>query len=156
VLFLDTEFFTVVEICQSQTLSQRKKTFQYREQKMPIDRASKYARLTKSNAVKGPRAAVITAHVTRTPKGKIRLTRVGITIGDSREVTVHSEKLSDTDPRLAFENNFGVRKEAHDIVKKSGRYSRFYDTMVRVVYDGNAFGALRPFRETSRRYIEEE
>ena len=57
-----------------------------------------------------------------------------------------NEKLSETDPRYVFESNYGVRKLVHDMVKKSGRYSKFYDTIVRVVYDGDAFGKGPAFR----------
>ena len=107
---------------------------------MPIDRASRYARISRAKTEKGPRDALIIAHVTRTPKRKIRLRHVGVVIGDAKEVPVINEKLSETEPRYVFESDYGVRKMAHDIVRRSGRYSRFYDTIVKVVYDGNEFG----------------
>jgi hypothetical protein len=107
---------------------------------MPTDRASRYARISRAKKEKGPRDALIIAHVTRTPKRKIRLHHAGIVIGSSKEVPVNNEKLSETEPRYVFESDYGVRKMAHDIVRKSGRYSKFYDTIVKVVYDGDEFG----------------
>jgi len=113
---------------------------------MPQDRAARYARVSKN--LKGPHEAVITAHVRRTPKGKIRLLRVGLSIGSEKEVKVNPDELPENDPRYVSENNYGVRKIAHDLVKKSGRYSRFYDTIVRVVYDNDTRVPSKPKLQT--------
>jgi len=110
---------------------------------MPTDRASRYARISRAKGEKGPRTELIIAHVTRTPKGKIRLQNVGIVIGSSKEVSANNEKLSETDPRYVFETNYGVRKMTHNIVRRSGRYSKFYDTIVKVVYDSDELGKRR-------------
>jgi hypothetical protein len=94
------------------------------------DRAARYSsQKTKVNA--GP--ALIIAHVQRTPKGKIRLVSVGVRISTQDEEEVVGLPL--TDPRYVFDNDYKVRKSAHDLVKSSGRFSKFYDSSARVVYD---------------------
>lgn len=95
-------------------------------------RCARYSR-KKGDGENVERSAVILAHVGRTPKGKIRLKSVGIVLGRNSESLV--SKVSDLDPRFVFETSYGVRKVAHDVVKKSGKFSRFHDSIVKVVYD---------------------
>jgi hypothetical protein len=98
------------------------------------DRAARYSRLSRTKSQRSLRDTLILAHVGRTPKGKLRLRKVGVVIAGGKEMDVSNE-LEENDPRFVFESDFGVRKEAHDIVRKSGRYSKFYDTIVKLVYD---------------------
>ena len=39
------------------------------------------------------------------------------------------------DPRYVFESDYKVRKSAHELVKKSAKFGRFYDASARVFYD---------------------
>jgi hypothetical protein len=139
---------------------------------MSEGRAVRYARRDRVKRADRSDRALILAHVTRTPKGKIRLRRVGISLvgggkkKKTREAIVasiphasfssnlfgasitsggdddHSSKggsqnitLREDDPRLVFDNDFGVRKAAHEMVKRSARYSRFYNSIVKILYD---------------------
>jgi hypothetical protein len=95
------------------------------------DRAAKYAKKeTNSSKRSGP---ILFAYVDRTPKGKIRLHRIGIRFEGQKEEVV--ENLPSEDPRYAFENDYKVRKATHDLVKKSAKFARFYDSSTRVSYD---------------------
>ena len=94
------------------------------------DRARRYA----SQKAKSRSPALIIAHVHRTAKGKIRLGSVQIVLPGGKEEVV-AENLPKNDPGLAFEDQYDVRKSAHEIVKKSGRFSKFYDSIVKLVYD---------------------
>jgi hypothetical protein len=58
---------------------------------------------------------------------------VGVRIGGEQEQDVLS--LPPADPRYVFENDYKVRKASHDLVKASGRFSKFHDSSARVVYD---------------------
>lgn len=95
------------------------------------DRAKRYAAIQRSKP-KGTDALLV-AHVKRTPKGKIRLTRVEISIKGEKEQVV--TELPPDDPRYVFESDYKVRKTTHDLVKRSGKFSTFYDSSARVHYD---------------------
>jgi hypothetical protein len=95
------------------------------------DRASRYASSDRAKNKSG--SAIIIAHVHRTPRGKIRLSSVGVRIGGDQEKDVL--RLPLTDPRYVFENDYKVRKAAHALVKASGRFSKFHDSSARVFYD---------------------
>ncbi|SRR5579875_251703 len=97
-------------------------------------RFSRYTRISK-NVTSSDRSAMILAHVGKTPKGKLRLRSVGIVVGKKPEDLV--DQVPETDPRFVFETSYGVRKASHDIVRKSGKFSRFYDNIVKVVYEGS-------------------
>jgi hypothetical protein len=58
---------------------------------------------------------------------------VGIRFEGQKEEIV-TEAPQD-DPRYVFENDYKVRKSAHDLVKKSAKFGRFYDSSTRVFYD---------------------
>jgi len=73
------------------------------------------------------------AYVSRTPKGKIRLRKIGIRFEGQKEELV--ETLPSDDPRMVFENDYKVRKSAHEIVKRSAKFARFYNASARVSYD---------------------
>ncbi len=94
-------------------------------------RASRYAALERAKGK--PSRSILIAHVHRTTKGKIRLARVDIRINGQKEERV--TELPGDDPRYVFENDYKVRKAVHDLVKSSGRFSRFYDCSARVFYD---------------------
>ena len=96
------------------------------------DRASKYI---SSKNQKEQSEAILVAYVFRTPKGKIRLKRIAIRLRGQKEQPVL--ELPSTDPRCVFENDYKVRKAAHNEIKKSGRFSAFYDCSTRVVYEEN-------------------
>ena len=97
------------------------------------DRASRFAR-KKQQQSKGTKTTnpILVAYVGRTPKGKIRLKRIGIRFQGAREEIV-SEVPAD-DARYAFENDYKVRKATHELVKKSPKFSRYYDSSARVFY----------------------
>ncbi len=76
----------------------------------------------------------IIAHIGKTKKGKIRLRSVGITRKGQDEKLVF-ENLPENDPRFVFEDDYGMRKATHEIVRKSGQFSRFYSSSVRIVYE---------------------
>lgn len=97
------------------------------------DRATRYAASRSRQERKTP-ATVLVAHVGRTPKGKIRLHRIGIRLQGKKEEVVVSD-LPPEDPRCVFEDDYKVRKATHDIVKKSARFSHFHDASTRVFYD---------------------
>ena len=92
------------------------------------DRASRYSRVLARDS-----PAVLVAYVVRTPKGKIRLRKIGIRIRGKKEFQVSELPL--TDPRFVFENDYKVRKAAHDETKKSAQFSRFSDSSARVIYE---------------------
>ena len=96
------------------------------------DRAARYAakkHLTNKKSV-GP---LLVAYVGRTPKGKIRLRRIGIRFQGQKEEIV--SQVPQDDPRYVFESDYKVRKSAHDLVKRSAKFGRFYDASTRVFYD---------------------
>ncbi len=96
------------------------------------DRASRYS--AKKQASSGRRSGpLLIAYVAKTPKGKIRLHRIGIRFEDHKEELV--DKLPTDDPRYVFENDYKVRKATHDLVKKSAQFARFYDASARISYD---------------------
>lgn len=92
------------------------------------DRASRYSRTTEKDS-----PAILVAYVVRTPKGKIRLRKIGIRIRGKKELPVSELPL--TDPRYVFENDYKVRKAAHDETRKSAQFSRFSDSTARVIYE---------------------
>ena len=94
------------------------------------DRAAKYI---SSKSQKKESEAVLVAYVFRTPKGKIRLKRIAIRLRGQKEQPVLELPL--TDPRYVFENDYKVRKAAHNETKRSGRFSAFYDSSARVIYE---------------------
>lgn len=94
------------------------------------DRASRYASKKGSARKSGP---ILIAYVARTPKGKIRLRKIGIRFEGQNEELV--EMLPAADPRFVFDDDYKVRKAAHDVTKKSSKFSRFYDASARVSYD---------------------
>ncbi|MDA4130573.1 MAG: hypothetical protein OK457_07360 [Thaumarchaeota archaeon] len=96
------------------------------------DRAARYSSKKYSSGGKSD-APILVAYVGRTPKGKIRLRRVGIRFrGQKEELVAETPK---DDPRFVFENDYKVRKSAHDLVAKSAKFGRFYDASTRVFYD---------------------
>ena len=98
------------------------------------DRASRYARIQRTKSGKKlEREALILAHAYRTPKGKLRLKSVGIAIGKGEEKIV-TGALGETDPRYAFETDFGLRKEVHNLVRRSAQFSKYYNCVVKMVY----------------------
>lgn len=97
------------------------------------DRASRYAARKKTSSTRGSGPLLI-AYVARTPKGKIRLHKVGIRFQDQKEEEVVGQ-LPPDDPRYVFDNDYKVRKSTHEIVKKSAKFSRFYDASARISYD---------------------
>jgi hypothetical protein len=94
------------------------------------DRAARYSVKKESTKRSNP---LLIAYVARTPKGKIRLRKIGIRFEDQKEELV--EELPTDDPRYVFENDYKVRKSTHDLVKKSAKFARFYDSSARVSYD---------------------
>ncbi len=96
------------------------------------DRASRYA--TKKQTTSARRSSpLLIAYVTRTPKGKIRLRRIGIRFEGQKEEVI--ESLPSDDPRYVFNDDYKVRKSTHSIVKKSAKFARFYDASARISYD---------------------
>ena len=75
------------------------------------------------------------AYVVRTPKGKIRLQRIGIRLKGRKEDVV--AVLPRDDPRYVFENNYKVRQAAHEAVKRSTKFTRYYDSSTRVFYESD-------------------
>ena len=96
------------------------------------DRAARYSHLKTEKSVG---RAILVAYVVRTPKGKIRLKRIAIRLQGQNEQPV--SELPPTDPRFVFKDGYKVRKAAHDETKRSPRFSSFYDSSTRVVYDTN-------------------
>jgi hypothetical protein len=95
------------------------------------DRASRYAAKNKpSGRNPGP---LLIAYVAKTPKGKTRLHQIGIRFEGQKEEIV--EKLPEDDPRYVFESDYKVRKAAHDLVKKSAKFARYYNASARISYD---------------------
>ena len=94
------------------------------------DRAARYS---PAKTEKKPANAVLVAYVIRTPKGKIRLKRIGIRLHGQKEQQI--AELPPTDPRYVFENDYKVRKATHDEIKRSAQFSRFHESSARVVYD---------------------
>jgi hypothetical protein len=94
------------------------------------DRAAKYS-ASKFDKRRGD--AVLVAYVIRTPKGKIRLKRIGIRLQGMKEEPVC--ELPPTDPKYVFENDYKVRKATHEEMKRSAKFARFYDSSARVLYD---------------------
>ncbi|MFI5422303.1 MAG: hypothetical protein ACHQ1H_15175 [Nitrososphaerales archaeon] len=98
------------------------------------DRAARYSFKKQASEKKGG-GPILVAYVGRTPKGKIRLRRVGIRFQGQKEELV-GEAPKD-DPHYVFENDYKVRKAAHDLVKKSAKFGRFFDASTRVFYDSD-------------------
>jgi len=99
------------------------------------DRAARYARITRAKSSKKEnRDALILAHVSRTPKGKLRLNSVGIVIGGRGKESIVSGNLPPNDPRYVSESDYAIRKLAHGIVLSSGRFSKFYNSIVKLDY----------------------
>jgi hypothetical protein len=96
------------------------------------DRAAKYAAMKRASLAKksGP---LLIAYVSRTPTGKVRLRKIGIRFEGQKEEIVADLRLDD--PQLALENDYKVRKAAHEIVKRSAKFGRFYDSSTRISYD---------------------
>ena len=97
------------------------------------ERAKRYAAIQKSKAKQND--TLLIAHVKRTPKGKIRLSRIDIRISGGKEQVV--TELPPDDPRYVFEDDYKIRKMTHDIVKRSGKFSTFYDCSARVFHDSD-------------------
>ncbi|MDG6995411.1 MAG: hypothetical protein JRN52_05770 [Nitrososphaerota archaeon] len=97
------------------------------------NRAKRYAAIERAKAKTG--VALLLAHVKRTPKGKIRLSRVEIRIKDGKEEIV--TELPKDDPRYVFEDDYKVRKMTHDLVKRSAKFGSFYASSARVLYDSD-------------------
>jgi hypothetical protein len=98
-----------------------------------VDRAKRYYAKEQSETNKASRSPVLIAYVKRTPKGKIRLHKIGIRFLGQKEESVG--EMPPDDPRYVFESDYKVRKAAHDLVKKSAKFGRFYDTTARVFYE---------------------
>ncbi|MHB8567776.1 MAG: hypothetical protein ACYC7D_07210 [Nitrososphaerales archaeon] len=97
------------------------------------DRASRYAKITRAKSSKQERDTLILAHVGRTSKRKLRLLSVGIVIKGGKEAEV-SDALPENDPRYVADSDFAIRKITHDLVRASGRFSKFYDSIVKIDY----------------------
>lgn len=96
------------------------------------DRAARYASAKERSSSKSTNPLLI-AYVSRTPKGKIRLRKIHIKFENGVEEAV--DELPPDDPRFVFENDYKVRKATHDLVKKSAKFARFYNSSARVSYD---------------------
>jgi len=94
-------------------------------------RAARYRRIRQPPS---PSDWTLIAHLGKTPKGKIRLYSIGITRRGEKERSVSGNLLAN-DPRYVFDDDYGMRKTAHEIVRKSGQFSKFYDSRIRIVYD---------------------
>lgn len=94
------------------------------------NRASRYTSKRVSTRTSSP---LLIAYVARTPKGKIRLRKIGIRFEGQKEELVQT--LPADDPQSVFDNDYKVRKAAHDITKKSAKFARFYDASARISYD---------------------
>jgi len=96
------------------------------------DRASRYKARKKDSSARrmGP---LLIAYVARTPKGKIRLRKIAVRFEGEKEELV--DELPANDPRYVFESDYKVRKSAHEIVKKSAKFARFYHAGARISYD---------------------
>lgn len=95
------------------------------------DRAARYA--WKERVGQKYSDTILVAYVMRTPKGKIRLKRIGIRTKDQKEEVVSA--LPKDDPRYVFENDYKVRKATHETVKRSAKFSRYHDSSARVFYE---------------------
>ena len=96
------------------------------------DRASRYAAKKRASSVRKS-GLILIAYVARTPKGKVRLHKIGIRFEGQKEELVL--ELPPDDPRYSLENDYKVRKSAHDLVKRSAKFARFYDATTRISYD---------------------
>jgi hypothetical protein len=96
------------------------------------DRAAKYSAIKRASSARKPGPLLI-AYVSRTQTGKVRLRKIGIRFEGQKEEIVADLRLDD--PHLALENDYKVRKAAHEIVKKSAKFGRFYDASTRISYD---------------------
>jgi hypothetical protein len=96
------------------------------------DRAARYA-AKKHTSGKKSDGPILVSYVGRTPKGKIRLPRIGIRFRGQKEEIV--TEVPQEDPRYVFESDYKVRKSTHDLVRKSAKFGRFYDASTRVFYD---------------------
>ena len=94
------------------------------------DRAARYSAKKQTRGRSNP---ILVAYVAKTPKGKIRLRRVGIRFEGQKEEIVTSVPTDDA--RFVFEDDYKVRKAAHELVKKSPKFANFYDSSTRVFYD---------------------
>ncbi|MGH2639602.1 MAG: hypothetical protein ACRDF4_10040 [Rhabdochlamydiaceae bacterium] len=98
------------------------------------DRAARYAPKEYQQEKKRTTGrAVLIAYVARTARGKIRLRKIGIRLEGRNEEMIC--ELPVDDPRYVFESDYKVRKAAHDEVKHSAKFSRFYDSSARVFYE---------------------
>jgi hypothetical protein len=95
------------------------------------DRAARFS--AKKQSTSKSTNPLLIAYVSKTPKGKIRIRRIGIRFESQKEEVVDS--LPPDDPRFVFESDYKVRKSTHDLVKKSAKFARFYDASARVSYD---------------------
>lgn len=95
------------------------------------DRAARYA--SKERTERKAPDTILVAYVFRTPKGKIRLQRIGIRMKGRKEEVI--SVLPGDDPRYVFENDYKVRKATHETVKRSAKFSRFYNSSTRVYYE---------------------
>ena len=96
-------------------------------------RAKRYAAIQKSKSKQND--TLLIAHVKRTPKGKLRLSRIDIRISGGKDQVV--TELPADDPRYVFEDDYKIRKMTHDLVKRSGKFSAFYDCSARVYHDSD-------------------
>jgi hypothetical protein len=96
------------------------------------DRAAKYAAMKRASSARKP-GPILIAYVSRTPTGKVRLRKIGIRFEGQKEEMVADLRLDD--PHLALENDYKVRKVAHEIVKKSAKFGRFFDSSTRISYE---------------------
>jgi hypothetical protein len=98
------------------------------------DRASRYARISRAKGGKRKGDSLILAHIRRTPTGRLRLVSVGIVLEGDKESIVAGPFL-ESDPTYVAVSEYAIRKMAHDIVKSSGRYTKFYDKIVKLVFE---------------------
>lgn len=96
-----------------------------------VDRAARYS--WKEREKRKFPGTILVAYVARTPKGKIRLQRIGIRMKDKKEEVV--SVLPKDDPQYVFEDDYKVRKATHEVVKGSAKFSRFHDSSARVFYE---------------------
>lgn len=98
------------------------------------DRASRYARISRARAGKRQGNTLILAHTRRTSTGRLRLISLGIVIEGNKESIV-AGPFPENDPRYVADSEYSIRKMAHGIVRSSGRFTKFYDRVVKLVFE---------------------
>ena len=94
---------------------------------------SRAARYRKPERASGP-DTIIVAHIGKNPRGKIRLFSLWLRRKNHKEEPI-VQGLPVNDPRYVFDDEYSMRKLSHELVRRSGQYTKFYDCRVRIVYD---------------------